>query len=106
MMSQHSKTACAIEIVGIDNSKGLVNGIGCHEDGMGRPPGFGPALEQREAGEELVEFLKDILYRDSLLVPGTYLLFERFLDAFSDYKYDFTEAGTPGIEDRVIHDGF
>ena len=65
MAGHHFEGVAAVEVVGVDDGEGLVDGVFCHEDGVVGAPGFLPAFGDGEASGQLVEFLEDVFHLDA-----------------------------------------
>ena len=96
----------AVEVVGVDDGEGLMDGVLGHEDGVVGAPGLLASFGDGEAGRQLVEFLEDILHGDAVaVVVGIDVLLELLGEGAADDEDHFAEAGADGVVDAVVEDG-
>ena len=95
----------AIEVVGIYDREGLVDGPGTHEYGVVGTPRLGAAFGHGEAFGEGVDRLEYDLYGHMTLIFAEDFIAEIGLEIVADNKYDFAKAGLQGVVDAIVHDG-
>src|ERR1700749_1959742 len=104
MMRESAIAVGSIEVVGVDHREGLMNGIGCHQNGVCCAPWLRATRLQNVAGHELSNFLKDILDRDTSFIARSNHFFKRLFDFLADDEYDSVETGTASVINRVVHE--
>ena len=96
----------AIEVIGIDHGKRLMDHVFGHHHGMVRPPGFFAALRHGIAFRQAIQFLIDKFHVDFTAKAFLRInLLESLGKRVTDDKDHLAETGLDGIVDRVVDDG-
>ncbi len=104
-LADNLETVAVIEIVTVDDTERLVNGLFCHHHGMVGSPRLGAAFGYGVALGKLVEALENELAGDFSLVLGEYFFAEILFEILADYPNNLAETSLNRIIDAVVHDG-
>ena len=106
MVGHHLEGVAAIEVVGVDDGKRLVDDLLGHQDRVVGTPGLLASFGHRKAFGQVVEFLVDVFHL-YLAVPAFAIedLAEILVEAVTYDKDDFAESSTDGVGDGVVEDG-
>ncbi len=99
----YAKCVTAIEVVGVDYSKGFGNGFFAHEHGMVCTPWLGAVGRAGVAFGKLVESLENDFCGHYAFIFAEYFFAEILLKIFADNEYYFSESGLNGIVYGVVH---
>ena len=105
-VGDHLERGPAVEIVGVYDHEGAVDGVAAGQHGLTRPPGPGPAGRGGEPWRQVVDRLDDVPGLDVPFDPSAYPLAEIRLDVPADDEDHPVETGLPGIVDRIMDDRF
>ena len=104
---RHSLEAVlAVEIVGVDDGKRLMDSVFGYQDGMGGAVRFHTLRVDREAFGNGVQLLKYIAGVNLFGIFAEDEFLEILFHASADDKHHAAIAGIDGILNRVVHDGF
>ena len=105
-LGYHLKSIAAIEVVGIDDGKRLIDHTLAHKNRVVRTPRLCTVGRAGKSFRQSVGRLKHDLHRHMTLIFGNDLFTKILLEILSDDKHYFSESRFNGIIDRVVHDGF
>ena len=106
LLGDHLKGVAAIEVVGIDYGKRLLDGILAHEHSVVGAPGFGAVGGAGVTLGKIVDALEHYLHGDVAFVFLEDDIAEVVFKILADHKHNFAESGLHGVVDRIVHDGF
>ena len=104
MSRQKRVGAPTVEIVGVDDGKGLSYHVTCRAQGVCRSPRLNPSFGHTESLRHVVKSLKGVLDVDLVLKAGADGLAEVRKILFLDDENNFVKARTNCIMHRKIDD--
>ena len=95
--------SAAVEVVGVDNGKWLVDGLCCHHNSVVCAPRLYATLGESEALGQVVELLEYILHLYLMAEAlGVEHLLKICLEGVADYEYHLAEASANSVVNRVV----
>ena len=94
--------ALTVEIIGVNDGKGLVDNVTSHEYGMACSPGLGAFGRNAESVRDVVQLLEHVVDVGPVLELLSDRGAEGLLDVAANDKNDLAEANPQGVIDRVV----